>query len=191
MTKRLQEFDVHNLQVNLFFTQLIVLVIAAISSLVLFGWKGTLAFFAYPGSISLVKATGFSFLIVVLSIAMERYLPKQWQDDGGVNEYLFRGLAILPTLVLCLMVGISEEMLFRGVLQSLIGNTWTSLLFTLIHIRYVRKPLLLISVFITSFGLGLLFELESQLWPPVLAHFLIDLLLALYLQRVQYREGRM
>ncbi|CFJ49846.1 CAAX amino terminal protease self-immunity [Mycobacterium tuberculosis] len=86
------------------------------------------------------------------------------------------------TVLVCFVVGFSEEWLFRGVIQPFAGNLWTSVIFTMVHIRYLRKPLLIASVFATSWLLGELFDAEGTLWLPIAAHIIIDMTLAFYLQ---------
>nr|WP_249178886.1 MULTISPECIES: CPBP family intramembrane glutamic endopeptidase [unclassified Brevibacillus] len=163
-------------------TQFIVLAVAAIGSLWVHGWKGTLLLFALPTLPELARAGAVALAVVLASILMDRYLPRRWQDDGDINERIFRGLPFGTTALLCAVIGIGEEWLFRGVLLPLIGNGWTSLVFTLVHVRYLQKPLLVASVYGTSWLLGWLFESGGQLVTPILAHMAIDLLLALYIQ---------
>jgi membrane protease YdiL (CAAX protease family) len=186
VSHRRDQLDTHTLRLNLFLTQAMVMAIAAAASLLLHGWHGTRVLFHYPGWPDFAWAGGVTLLIVVSSIAIDRYLPRSWQDDGSVNERIFLDLPIWKTLALCVVVGIGEEWLFRGVVQSLIGNIWTSCLFTLVHIRYLRKPLMLVSVFVTSSLLGFLYDLSSSLLPSIASHIGIDFLLAVYLV---YRKG--
>ncbi|MGE5701538.1 MAG: type II CAAX prenyl endopeptidase Rce1 family protein, partial [Clostridia bacterium] len=67
----------------------------------------------------------------------------------------------------------------------------TSGLFTLLHVRYLRKPLLIIGVYAISYMLGYLFEWSNGLLAPMLAHTLIDLVQAFYLKRMIEQERRM
>ncbi|CAJ1002887.1 MULTISPECIES: CPBP family intramembrane glutamic endopeptidase [Bacillales] len=182
MKRRWEEFDPAALRLNLWLTQFIVLAVAAIGSLWVHGWKGTLLLFALPTLPELARAGAVALAVVLASILMDRYLPRRWQDDGDINERIFRGLPFGTTALLCAVIGIGEEWLFRGVLLPLIGNGWTSLVFTLVHVRYLQKPLLVASVYGTSWLLGWLFESGGQLVTPILAHMAIDLLLALYIQ---------
>lgn len=189
MTDRLQEMDEATLRLNLFFTQGIVLMVAMLGSLFFLGFRQSLLLFSFPGVKDLLFAAVLITSVVLINILSEKLVPKSWQDDGDINKRIFLGLSWPITLMLCLLVGIGEEWLFRGVIQSYIGNGWTSLLFTLIHFRYLRKPFLLISVFVTSYLLGSLFEMSHRLLAPILAHALIDFILATYLQ-LTARNGR-
>ncbi|QRG69876.1 CPBP family intramembrane glutamic endopeptidase [Brevibacillus choshinensis] len=177
-----QEMDEANLRLNLWLTQGLVLAIAAGSSFFFHGVNGTRELFVPPGWHGIGMAAGVALLIVLASIAMDRYLPSSWQDDGSVNEMVFGNLSPWMTTLVCISVGVGEEWLFRGVVQSFVGNVWTSVIFTVIHVRYLKKPLLFISVFLTSLLLGWLFQREGTLWPSIFAHIAIDLLLAFYLQ---------
>lgn len=177
-----QEMDDATLRLNLWMTQALVLAVSAGSSLLVHGWSFTLALFKAPDWTSMLWAGCVAFIVVSISIAMERFLPRTWQDDGSVNERIFGSMSPLMTVLVCAVVGIGEEWLFRGVIQPLAGIWWTSAIFTLVHVRYLKKPLLIVSVFLTSWLLGMLFDLRGSLWPPIAAHILIDLVLAFYLQ---------
>lgn len=125
----------------------------------------------------------FSGIIVVaIDIFMYQTLPKRYWDDGGINEKIFEGSNIYQIIILTMFVAITEEVLFRGVLQSSIGYIATSLLFAFIHIRYLFKPVLFISVVMLSFYIGFLFELTNNLGVTIMTHFIIDFSLALYLR---------
>ncbi|MFD2371805.1 CPBP family intramembrane glutamic endopeptidase [Brevibacillus sp. GCM10020057] len=174
--------DEANLRLNLWLTQGMVLGIAAGSSWLVHGASGTAALFAKPDWADMNMALGVALLIVAASIAMDRWLPSNWQDDGQVNEMVFGQMSPIMTLLVCIAVGVGEEWLFRGVIQPFVGNVWTSVIFSLVHFRYLKKPLLFLSVMGTSLLLGLLFQRTGTLWPSIAAHIIIDLLLAYYLQ---------
>lgn len=184
-----QELDQATLLLNLWLTQGVILAIAATGSLFLHGWESTLAMFSLPSKSGLGWAAIVAAIVIALSIFMEHCLPKRWQDDGNINEQLFGQLSFVMTVLVCIVVGFSEEWLFRGVIQSFAGNLWTSVIFTIVHIRYMRKPLLIVSVFATSWLLGELFDAEGTLWLPIAAHIIIDMTLAFYLQYM-LRRGK-
>jgi membrane protease YdiL (CAAX protease family) len=64
-------------------------------------------------------------------------------------------------------------------MQHFVGYVAASLLFALIHFRYVKKPLLLATVLLFSFCLGWLYIRTGSLAAPVIAHFIINALPAL------------
>ncbi|ASJ53388.1 metallopeptidase [Brevibacillus formosus] len=183
------EVDEATLRLNLWLTQGIVMGVAAACSLLVLGGDATLSLFILPGWNAVLWAVFVAAGIIIASIAMDRYLPKRWQDDGSINEKVFGAMLPSTTILVCMVVGVGEEWLFRGVIQSLTGNFWSSLIFTLIHIRYLKKPLMIISVFGTSWILGLLFSHYQSLWPSIVAHILIDVMLAFYLQKTIKKKG--
>lgn len=183
-----QEIDEATLRLNLWLTQGLVFVIAAGSSLWAHGLAFTLGLFALPKLPDMGWAGTVVAAIVLASILMDKYLPKRWQDDGSVNQLIFGSMSPWMTLLVCVSVGVGEEWLFRGVLQPFAGNFWTSVIFTAVHVRYLTKPLLVASVFGTSWLLGLLFIQANSLWSPIVAHIGIDLLLAFYLQAILKKE---
>ncbi len=69
-------------------------------------------------------------------------------------------------------------MLFRGVLQTHIGLWAASLIFAVLHFRYLSKWLLFIMVTAISFLLGLMYEWTGNLFVPMTAHFIIDAVFA-------------
>lgn len=182
------ELDEATLRFNLWLTQGLVLAAAAASSFWVHGWQGTLGLFHFSGWEGVGLACLVAAGIVLLCIAMEKYLPKRWQDDGSINEKVFGAMSSTLTVLVCVIVGIGEEWLFRGVIQPFAGNVWTSLVFTLVHVRYLKKPLLIASVFGTSWLLGLLMDVHASLWPPIVAHIVIDVSLAFYLQITLKKE---
>jgi len=173
----------HTLRIHLCLTQLLVLLLAATGSALLYDWREFLAIWHIPAWPTLLAAAGVAVLAAGWGALLDRWLPARWLDDGAINQRIFQGLAPLPVFLLCLLIGVAEEWLFRGVVQPLLGNGWTSLLFTLIHFRYLRKPILLLSVYATSYLLGLLFAQSGSLLPPIAAHTLINFVSALLLQK--------
>lgn len=109
----------------------------------------------------------------------ERWMPENWQDDDGINERLFQAFRLPVLIFIMIGVAIIEEVLFRGLMQHFVGYVAASLLFALIHFRYVRKPLLLATVMLFSFCLGWLYIRTGSLAAPVIAHFIINALPAL------------
>ena len=63
-----------------------------------------------------------------------------------------------------------EELIFRGALQPIIGVIPSTLIFTLVHISYYKKPLMLVEVFLQGLILAFLYHLSGSLWITTLAH---------------------
>nr|GGG65044.1 CAAX amino protease [Virgibacillus oceani] len=121
-------------------------------------------------------------IIVVLDLLLIYVFPKRYYDDGGINVKLFKNRSVLDICFIALIVAVSEELLFRGVLQTSFGYIAASVVFTLVHIRYLTKPVLLISVLFVSFYIGYMFELTGNLICSVASHFIVDFLLGLVIR---------
>ncbi|MET3727972.1 membrane protease YdiL (CAAX protease family) [Fictibacillus halophilus] len=109
-----------------------------------------------------------------LSIQLKKRLPEESLDDGGINEKIFGSLSYVHIFFLTGIIAFAEEWLFRGVLQSLLGLFLTSIIFAVLHVRYIKKPVLFSIVCGLSFWLGMIYEMTDNIWVPFIAHFLID-----------------
>ncbi len=97
---------------------------------------------------------------------------------------LFCGFSVGAALLLALMSGISEEVLFRGVLQSQIGLAGASILFGLAHIW--SKDTVIYGVYAALIGalLGVAYMLTHNLWTPIAAHVVNNFVAILYCGRL-------
>ncbi|HET7578588.1 MAG TPA: CPBP family intramembrane glutamic endopeptidase [Bacillales bacterium] len=95
-------------------------------------------------------------------------------DDGGINERLFSILSVPHVFFATAVIAIVEEGLFRGVLQAHFGLIIASLIFAVLHIRYLQKIVLFIVTVALSFLLGLLFWYTQNLLVCMFVHFVID-----------------
>lgn len=129
----------------------------------------------YYGVIPGLIIVGIDHLIMYI-------FPRKYYDDGGVNEKLFRNRTTVDILYITLIIAVSEEILFRGLVQTTFGYIFASVLFALMHIRYLTKPVLFISVLLISFYIGYLFELTGNLYVTITAHFIVDFLLGLLIR---------
>ncbi|MEB1806893.1 MAG: CPBP family intramembrane metalloprotease [Bacillaceae bacterium] len=180
--KIIQEMSDREILLNLYITQAIMLLIAIVLGFFLIDdmsafWE---MFKWDPVQIFLIGG-GIAIIVIIIDLLFDRYFPKVWMDDGGINEKVFAKRNVFHIFFIALIVSISEEILFRGILQTQIGLIPASLLFALIHFRYLSKPLLFSMAVILSFVLGLLFELTNNLLVPIFTHFLIDFVLGLYI----------
>lgn len=124
-------------------------------------------------------------LVAILGIGLQWGAWKVFSldafDDGGINRLLLT-LSMRTLIPIFFFGAFSEELLVRGVLQtgivsligSLSGVLLTSLIFTGMHIRYLKKPVLMVGVFIISLVLGFLYVLTETLWASVWAHFIYN-----------------
>lgn len=113
-------------------------------------------------------------------VALSRVGSRAWNPMRRAMESLAtllgpigRGEAIL----LALLSGVAEELLFRGALWPHLGLVGTTLLFGLVHVL-PRRPLWVYPLFATAAGLllGLLRDGTQSLVPPIVAHVTVNAL---------------
>ncbi|CAH8714338.1 CPBP family intramembrane metalloprotease [Paenibacillus thiaminolyticus] len=178
---RVHELDDRLLLLNLYLTQGLTL-LAALIWIWLQG-RNPFALLVLPeGWQWLWWGAGLAVAVVLIDIAVSQFMPEEMTDDGGMNEKLFGKRPVWHIVVICLIVGICEELLFRGAVQYAFGPYWTSILFAAIHVRYLRHWLPTLMVFLISYALGTVYEWTGTLWAPIAAHFFIDLIMGLILR---------
>ncbi|MFG6114486.1 CPBP family intramembrane glutamic endopeptidase [Halobacillus sp. MO56] len=169
---------------HLVLTQLIILSLSIIGSWLLFDsfWNGWLT--QIHPSMREVLMYGIlpGLIVVAIDLILMKFVPAKYYDDGGINIKVFKNRSLPGIIGITLLVAISEEMLFRGVLHAEFGYTIASVIFAVMHIRYLKKFVLLISVLFVSFFIGYMYEITGNLLTTMTAHFVIDLLLALYIR---------
>ena len=82
--------------------------------------------------------------------------------------------SLVAGLLLALLTGVSEELLFRGALQPVFGIVITSLFFVVIHVQYAFTPAALI-LFVVSLGFGWL-RLRRGTSAAIIAHAVYNFL---------------
>lgn len=182
-TELIKSMDVRTLIINLYLTQGIILIIAILLGIILFEnleeflnlWKLRLNEVLFYGA-------GSACIILIIDCMLTWFLPRKMVDDGGINEKIFRNISVPHAFIICVIVAFSEEILFRGIIQTHVGYIAASIIFALIHYRYIFKWVLLVAVILVSFFLGWIFYLTNNLMVTFLAHFLIDFTLALLLR---------
>ncbi|MCF6137610.1 CPBP family intramembrane glutamic endopeptidase [Pseudalkalibacillus berkeleyi] len=179
----IQSLSQRELYLNLYLTQGIFLILTVILS-ILFGqtfaeWRDlfqldwiTLLFWSVP----------VALFVVFIDVWLWLKVPKKWIDDGGINNRIFARISVPHLLIVSIVIGLSEELLFRGLLQENIGYVASSLLFAFMHVRYLSKPVLFIFVTALSFLLGWVFILTETLLIPIVIHILIDFVLGLIIR---------
>lgn len=183
------------LLLNLYLTQALVLAVAC----VLLWWQGFPGGDLWRSDTWTVWLWGIAAGLTVVSIdlTLTYFFPKHMIDDSGINEKLFQGRPYWHIFVIAAVVAFCEELLFRGALQPLIGIWGTSLVFTLIHFRYLKRWAMTGYLFFVSMVLGWLAQWTGSLVASMAAHFTIDFVLALILKagwldplvrRVEQRE---
>ncbi|MCA0985823.1 CPBP family intramembrane glutamic endopeptidase [Guptibacillus algicola] len=130
----------------------------------------------------IVFGGGAALLIISIDLVLMKVLPESAFDDGGINERIFGKRSIFHIFVLSLLISISEELMFRGVLQTHFGLVMASLLFAIIHVRYLTKPVLFSLVVGISFLLGIVYKSTGNIAVTITAHFLIDFIMGCLLK---------
>jgi membrane protease YdiL (CAAX protease family) len=174
---------------NLYFTQFLLLAISCVLGLFLFSdFDEFLDLWKVRDHTFLVYGIGVALFVMIVNFTIMKIVPSHLIDDGGINEKLFEKRYIPHILVLTAIIAVSEEILFRGVLQTHLGIWIASLVFAILHFRYLSKWLLFTMVVSISFVLGIVYEITDTLYTTILAHFLIDLVFAIQI-RLQYIKG--
>lgn len=186
----LKQMSDREVTLQLILTQLIILILSLIGSVFLFDnfwgdWMNQLHFdvgeIFYFGVLP-------GLLVLLIDLFLVYRLPRRMYDDGGVNIKVFQHRSTLSIIVLTMLVAVSEEMLFRGVLHSEFGYFIASLLFAIMHLRYLTKIVLFISVLFVSFFIGFMYELTGSLLVTITAHFIIDVVLAFWIRLGKWGE---
>ncbi|TRM12597.1 CPBP family intramembrane metalloprotease [Lentibacillus cibarius] len=171
------------LLIQLFFTQLLLLGTSIVLSLLFFD-KMVMWIDLFRIDINEIIYYGIltGCVIVFADLLLMYVFPKKYYDDGGINERIFKNRSVAGIFLIALSVAISEELLFRGVIQTVFGYITASCLFALIHVRYLKKPVLFISVLIVSFYIGYIFVITENLAVTIMAHFTVDFILGMIIR---------
>lgn len=141
------------------------------------------ALFQAPANYRFITfGVSLAILALVAQAAVSYLVPQEVLDDGGLNEKLFRRRTVWQILLLCIVIACCEEIMFRAGMQQTFGNYWTSVLFAAVHVRYLKHWLPTAFVFAMSYSLGFIYVATGTLYAPILAHFVIDVVLALYIR---------
>jgi CAAX protease family protein len=172
------------------------------AGLLLLAWG--LSVWLQVSPLSLLRPTGASVLWGVagtlpLLLALAWLLASSWAVVRRLVDLVTESLSpvlapqSLPGLAgLALLAGVSEEILFRGVIQTALARSispaiallLTSLLFGLVH--FASRAYALLAA-IMGLYLGALFLLADNLIAPILAHAGYDFAALLWLSRIRPR----
>lgn len=181
----INELDDRVLLLNLYLTQALTLIIGLIW--VFFQQQNLFSLLSIPDSIANVFlwGGGLALAAVVVDLLLSRFVPEELSDDGGVNEKIFANRPVWHIALICLVVGFCEELLFRGAVQHAFGPYWTSIIFAVIHVRYLKHWIPTGLVFCISYALGYIYIKTGTIWAPMFAHFLFDFIMGLM---IKYRR---
>ena len=103
----------------------------------------------------------------------------------GVKE-IFSNAKLIDLIVISLIAGISEEILFRGVLQVKYGIVAASIVFGLAH---CISAAYVITAAIMGFYIGAFYYFSNSLLVPIQIHFIYDLGALIYLRYFYSTNG--
>jgi uncharacterized protein len=171
---------------HLYMTQIILLGITFILGILLFDHFSYLKTIDFSDVRILLIGVPTGAFVVIVDIILMRLLPKSFYDDGGLNERIFKNRSVIHIALIAAFVAFSEELLFRGVIQTKVGLILASLIFAIIHYRYLFNWFLFSNIVILSFFIGAVYEWSNNLALTMIMHFTIDFLLGLYIKYKQH-----
>ncbi|AIQ19400.1 MULTISPECIES: CPBP family intramembrane glutamic endopeptidase [Paenibacillus] len=172
------------LLINLYITQGLTLFIGLIW--ILLQKRNPFDILNFPNSVNFVYwGLGLAGIMLIVDFILTYIVPEESMDDGGINQLLFGNRPLWHIVVIAAVVSVCEELLFRGAIQHGLGPYWTSILFAVIHVRYLRHWIPTGWVFLSSYGLGYIYIHSGTIWAPILCHFFIDLFSGLV---IRYRR---
>jgi hypothetical protein len=165
---------------HLFATQILLLTISAVLGMILFDSLNEFNdIFIWNDIYIFTVGVGAGFAVVAIDLLLMKYLPPSYYDDGGLNVRVFRNKKVWQIALIAAVVAVSEEILFRGVIQTHAGLFVTSVIFALVHYRYLFNWFLFTNIILLSFFIGYIFLQTNNLLVTIMMHFLIDFLLGL------------
>lgn len=182
-TDVINELTDREIMFHLMATQVILLIVSLVLGLFLFeDWASFYAIFQW-GDTKIWTIGGLAGLcIVILDIILMKLLPSSYYDDGGLNERLFHNKKIWQIALIAAIVAISEEILFRGVIQTHFGLVISSIIFALIHYRYLFNLFLFVNIIVLSFVIGYIYYITGNLLVTICLHFVVDFLLGIVIR---------
>ena len=167
---------------HLYMTQIILLTISIILGILLFDHFSFLSYFRLNDIRIVNIGLPAGILVVIVDIILMKWLPSSFYDDGGLNERIFKNKNILQIIWIAALVAFSEELLFRGIIQTKIGLIFASVIFAVIHYRYLFNWYLFFNIVLLSFFIGFIYEWTNNFAVTIVMHFIIDFLLGMYIK---------
>lgn len=163
---------------HLYTTQILLLTISFFLGIILFDRITDIStLFQWEDYRVLTVGAAAGVIVVAVDLALMKLLPSSVYDDGGLNERIFQNRSILHVAVIAAFVAFSEELLFRGILQTHFGLVISSIIFALVHYRYLFNWFLFFNITLLSFIIGYIYFKTGNLAVTVTMHFVIDFLL--------------
>lgn len=155
-------------------------VLMVASPLAVFGW-GTA-----------VAVIDFLLVTAIIYAVPEKVRNWTWGDENKRFLAFHSSLSTAQEVVFMAVTAVGEEIFFRGVVQSLAFELWSSpavaigtsaLFFALVHFRFIQQPFLLGTGIVSGAFWGWLFCITGTIWASAWAHFLFNMGLILLSRR--------
>jgi uncharacterized protein len=172
---------------HLYMTQIILLAISFILGIIFFDHFSYLNQIRFDDRNIVLIGIPAGVAVVILDFILMNSLPRHYYDDGGLNERIFKKRNALHILCIAALVAFSEELLFRGIIQTKVGLIFASLIFAIIHYRYLFNWFLFANIVTLSFVIGAIYEWTDNLAVTITMHFIIDFLLGIY---IKFRQSK-
>lgn len=135
-----------------------------------------------------VSGVAAAMLLGAVNVTFLRWRASRWPGESlrricrVVVRPLFEHVRIWHIIVISVLAGLGEELLFRGVLQPLLGLVAASLIFGAVHVG--GRAFVGYGVWAACIGafLGWLMSATGGLLAPVVAHALYDALALAYVR---------
>jgi uncharacterized protein len=186
----IRDLSDRQLLLHLYVTQVLLLVISTILGFLLFDSTSSfLQLFQWNDLKIVVVGGGIGIVVVLIDLVLTKKLPSSYYDDGGLNERIFQNRSVSHIALIASLVSVSEELLFRGILQTHFGLLISSALFALVHYRYLFNWFLFLNITLLSFLMGYIYSVTDNLLVTIVMHFVIDFLLGIYIKYSRNRKG--
>ncbi|WP_342772009.1 CPBP family intramembrane glutamic endopeptidase [Neobacillus piezotolerans] len=173
---------------HLYLTQLILLAISGVLGWIFFEKGHIIGLFDWRDAAVWKIGIPAGLAVVILDLFLMKALPSSYFDDGGLNEKIFTNRSFPHIAFIAAVVALSEEILFRGIIQEKTGLVIASIIFAIIHYRYLFNWFLFINIVALSFLIGALYSWTGNLAVTAAMHFTIDFLLGIVL-KIRSRQG--
>ncbi|MDQ0213727.1 membrane protease YdiL (CAAX protease family) [Oikeobacillus pervagus] len=176
---------------SLYSTQILLLTLSFIIGFLLFDDVSSfMELFKWKDPSVFLYGIPAGLLVVLVDLASMKWLPQHYYDDGGINERIFSTQTYGHIAFISIIIAFSEEILFRGIIQTHTGLVWASLIFAIVHIRYLSNWFLTLNVIFVSFWIGFIYESTNNLFVTMMMHFTIDFVLGVMIRRKALKDHK-
>lgn len=123
-----------------------------------------------------------ALVLLVLSHFFEDWFTS-FRELKSVIVQLLGPVSVPVALYLALVSSIGEELLFRGAIQPFAGLWITAILFGVLHMGPGALSTWSLWAALAGLLLGWIFEATGSLWPPIIAHFIVNTVSILSVRR--------